>query len=751
MTQRTRNLFRSAVFAKSIILAGLLVMPAVTIAQAAVDGAAGKRLALIVGNSKYKSVEPLRNAVNDSRSVAEALEELGFEVTQIEDVGRAGFEKALDAFSKNAEGAEATVFYYSGHGFALGGKNYLVPVDARLRSREAIEKETLKLDEIIAELQDRNRQTLIFLDACRNNPLPKGVSDNSQGLAQIETGTGTFVAFATQPGNITRDGEGDNSQFTTAFLENVTEPGISISDMMIRVRLSVEEQTKNTQTPWDQSSLRSQFYFNPEDESLTDADRELLLSLDPALREKFVARFGLKIESVEDLAGGEEEDQPELVATIQPQVSISGGDDQSQAAAEPAPAPVLAPVAEAPVAAPDAAKPEEQTVAEAAPAPTEPAVPVAGLSITSGDETPVPEAVAEAAPSEPLAPEAVAEVAPTELPAAEPAPEAVAEAVPVAPATEPAAEPPVDVALLTPPEEAARPPLLDTITPTAPAVAESPVAVAPADTAAPVLQPATPAPDAVAVAPTAPEPQENTSRAVVTETAPSTSLAPVAAETPRVVGTEVELPGPTEQSVAAADPTPPPAPKFPAGTPTLTPVELAPVVPAPQPPVTAQEPPADTLMASVSPGDVKPDLIPNAPKTDQPFVDMVVPADLPRAIQEQLSRLGCYRSGIDGNWGSQSAKALLRYYATKKEAPDDLEPTAVLYSRLSKDEQIVCTRVESSKPKVAKASTKKPGKVAENTVKPGKKATAGTKPKSTGTKTMTAAKKKPTISMGTFR
>ena len=107
MTQRTRNLFRSAVFAKSIILAGLLVMPAVTIAQAAVDGAAGKRLALIVGNSKYKSVEPLRNAVNDSRSVAEALEELGFEVTQIEDVGRAGFEKALDAFSKNAEGAVA--------------------------------------------------------------------------------------------------------------------------------------------------------------------------------------------------------------------------------------------------------------------------------------------------------------------------------------------------------------------------------------------------------------------------------------------------------------------------------------------------------------------------------------------------------------------------------------------------------------------------------------------------------------------
>ena len=259
----------------------------------------GRRVALIVGNSNYKSVYSLKNAVSDSTSVSAVLSRLGFDVIEVSDATKADFEKALGEFSAAAKDAEAAVFYYSGHGFQLGGTNFLVPTDAKLNNRKTILKETLRLNDVIKAVQDRNRQTLIFLDACRNNPLPESVRDKSMidGLAQLEAGTGTFVAFATQPGNITRDGAGDHSPFAAALIEHMETPGISISDMMIRVRNSVEVATLQTQTPWDQSSLITQFYFSPEEEvsaDLTDEDKALLLSLPPALRKKFAAQFGIK-------------------------------------------------------------------------------------------------------------------------------------------------------------------------------------------------------------------------------------------------------------------------------------------------------------------------------------------------------------------------------------------------------------------------------------------------------------------------
>ncbi len=259
----------------------------------------GRRVALIVGNSKYKSVYSLKNAVSDSTSVSAVLSRLGFEVIEVSDATKAQFVVALDKFSAAAKDAEAAVFYYSGHGFQLGGTNFLVPTDAKLNNRDTILKETLRLNDVIKAVQDRNRQTLIFLDACRNNPLPESVRDKTMidGLAQLDAGTGTFVAFATQPGNITRDGAGDHSPFAAALIEHMETPGISISDMMIRVRNSVEVATLQTQTPWDQSSLRTQFYFSPEEElsaDLTDEDKALLLSLPPALRKKFAAQFGIK-------------------------------------------------------------------------------------------------------------------------------------------------------------------------------------------------------------------------------------------------------------------------------------------------------------------------------------------------------------------------------------------------------------------------------------------------------------------------
>ena len=288
---------------------------------AATAAAEAKRVALVVGNSAYENVYPLKNATNDANDLASALERLDFEVTLLTDATEEDFWSRLDAFAASAEEAESAMFFFSGHAFQLGGANYLVPRDATLASREAIEQETWRLDEIVKRLSDKNRQTLIFLDACRNNPLPESMrGESSDGLAQMEKGSGTFVAFATQPNNVTSDGAGENSPFTQALLDHIEEPGISVSDLMIRVRNDVESETFGRQTPWDQSSLRAQFYFNPQVEQtaeLTDADYELIAALDPETRKRLLAALGntgsnIVIEEVEE----EVEEIREAVAIV---------------------------------------------------------------------------------------------------------------------------------------------------------------------------------------------------------------------------------------------------------------------------------------------------------------------------------------------------------------------------------------------------------------------------------------------------
>lgn len=230
---------------------------------AAAEGAKAppRRVALVVGNAHYRHTPALANPSNDADAMTKTLKLAGFEVTQAKDLEREEFLRVFERFKKTAENAEAALFYFSGHGFQLGGANYLVPIDAALKAKEAIDAETVRLDEIVSGLQSGGRQTLILLDACRNNPLPpdKRVND---GLALVKAGNDVFVAFATQPGNVSYDGKGETSPFTTAFVQNMNMRGLSISDLMIRVRNDVERITFGQQTPWDQSSLKRQFYFH---------------------------------------------------------------------------------------------------------------------------------------------------------------------------------------------------------------------------------------------------------------------------------------------------------------------------------------------------------------------------------------------------------------------------------------------------------------------------------------------------------
>ncbi len=269
-------------------LAGVAL--ALCIAAAPGAGQAEGRVALVIGNAAYSELQPLANPVNDANGIAAALERLGFEVTLVTDAPRDQLAPVMEAFTAEAEGAETVLFYYSGHAFQQDGQNLLVPSDAALKSPEALTAETWSFsDDIVARLAGEGRQVLFFLDACRNNPLPLSLRGEASGdgLAKPDTGTGldsgSFVAFATQPGAVARDGTGGNSPFTLAMLENMETPGISISDLMITVRNEVVAETRETQVPWDQSSLRAQFYFVPVEEDgaeITEADLDAIGGLD---------------------------------------------------------------------------------------------------------------------------------------------------------------------------------------------------------------------------------------------------------------------------------------------------------------------------------------------------------------------------------------------------------------------------------------------------------------------------------------
>jgi hypothetical protein len=224
----------------------------------------GKRYALVIGNSAYADVQPLPNTGRDAEAMAGALAALRFTVFKGIDLTHEQFKRLIGEFAAAAADADTVVFYFAGHGFQLSGLNHLAPVDAGLRDRARIDAETFVLNDIIERIHRQGRQTIVLLDACRNNPLPPGVQEgSSQGLAQLQTGDGIFIAFATQPGNVSYDGTGKNSPFTESLLTHIGKPGRSISDLMIEVRNDVSSRTLDRQVPWDQSSLRAQFYFNP--------------------------------------------------------------------------------------------------------------------------------------------------------------------------------------------------------------------------------------------------------------------------------------------------------------------------------------------------------------------------------------------------------------------------------------------------------------------------------------------------------
>ncbi len=234
--------------------------------------AAQKRVALVVGNSAYVNANALHNPVNDASDIGEALKDAGFAVILGLDLDKRAFDAKVREFSQLIAQADSGVLFYAGHGLQVSGHNHLVPIDARLETERDLDFETVSLDFILRqmELEREGKTNIIFLDACRDNPLARNLARSMgtrsaairSGLAQVETGVGTFIAYSTQPGNVALDGRGRNSPFTAALLDGLKEPGRNLTAVMIDVRKQVLASTNGKQVPWDHSALTGDFYFH---------------------------------------------------------------------------------------------------------------------------------------------------------------------------------------------------------------------------------------------------------------------------------------------------------------------------------------------------------------------------------------------------------------------------------------------------------------------------------------------------------
>lgn len=196
------------------------------VAFLALPAAAERRTALVIGNGAYGH-SPLANPANDARDMAAALREVGFEVIHRENATLRRMQEALDVFWSRLKQGGVGLFYFAGHGLQVQGRNYLVPVGARIEVEQDVRFEALDVGRILGRMDAAdNRLNLVLLDACRDNPFARSFRSARRGLAQVDAPTGTFIAYATAPGSVAADGDARNGVFTEKLLRNMHKDGL---------------------------------------------------------------------------------------------------------------------------------------------------------------------------------------------------------------------------------------------------------------------------------------------------------------------------------------------------------------------------------------------------------------------------------------------------------------------------------------------------------------------------------------------
>ncbi len=230
----------------------------------------GRRLALVIGNSKYTHASSLKNPENDARAIARALKRLGFvQVIERYNLDYNELRTTLKNFGDAAVNSDWALIYYAGHGIQVGGTNYVIPVDAKLAHAAHVEEEAISLDRVLSKVSEARRLRMVILDACRDNPFSKKMKTNGsrsrslgRGLANVEPERGTLVAFAARDGQVADDGDGKHSPYTRALLEHIEKNKLEVSLLFRKVRDSVLKRTGRRQEPYVYGSLPGdELYF----------------------------------------------------------------------------------------------------------------------------------------------------------------------------------------------------------------------------------------------------------------------------------------------------------------------------------------------------------------------------------------------------------------------------------------------------------------------------------------------------------
>jgi len=247
-------------------LAILTVVAALAAPAAAV---ADKRVALVIGNAAYQNSTALKTPTSDAADMAAALHRLSFEVIDGTDLDKRAMERTMRQFTQRLTRADLALFYFAGHALQSGGQNYLMPVDARLRSEGDADFEALPLSLVLRQMQREAKTSIVLIDASRDNPLARSLARSlgtrgnqiGHGLAEVRVELGTLIGLSTQPGNIAAEGEGRNSPYAQALVRQLEVPGKDVSGVLVAVRNDVLQATGGKQVPWEASGLIETIYL----------------------------------------------------------------------------------------------------------------------------------------------------------------------------------------------------------------------------------------------------------------------------------------------------------------------------------------------------------------------------------------------------------------------------------------------------------------------------------------------------------
>jgi len=248
------------------------------------------KLALVVGNGKYKDAPELKNPPNDAKAIGEALKASGFQVTMKLDTGREELVAAIRDYVHAVERTKCVgLFYFAGHGVQLAWRNYMLPIDAVIDKIDDMAKQSVDIERLMEGLSKaQNPMNVIILDACRENPFGRDFRVEHKGLSQMDAPNLTLLAYATSPGNVASDGEGSNGLYTENLLREIKVPEAKIEDVFKRVRLAVRKKTNGAQIPWESTSLEEDFWFIPprELQKLSEEEKQRRFQEELALWEK---------------------------------------------------------------------------------------------------------------------------------------------------------------------------------------------------------------------------------------------------------------------------------------------------------------------------------------------------------------------------------------------------------------------------------------------------------------------------------